>query len=82
MLRFMHEDSHTDPFNYQPDVGGYMATPSGAFGIAQKMHECPWCEIEPVIEIYLREVIRGYFHGRWKVEDSSGTLVYEDEIDE
>lgn len=65
ILRSLHEDPYASPFLYQPETDSWMSTVTGASGILKLIEDRPWEEIEPVLEIYLREVVRwGVSHWR------------------
>lgn len=63
LLRFLHEDPYLRPFYYEPNVvydkdDEEPPDPgiTGAFGIVGSLSTLPWEKIEPVLDIYLREI--------------------------
>ena len=58
LLRFLHETDDCSFFDYETDKGPYPANFTAVFGILSRMKKHPWCDFEPVLEIYLTEIAR------------------------
>ena len=66
LLRFLHETDDCSFFDYEIDKGPYVANFTAVFGILSRMKKHPWCDVEPVLEIYLTEIARGECGWDWE----------------